>query len=105
MSKTTTLTIQQIKELAAAKSALDAAKINFDMLKDKYCANISAGKYYAEGEGIVLKTVTVRSIVDYKTMLEEHPEINVEKYTEYKEVGSVTIKPLKNTTSKLCLFR
>lgn len=102
MAKTNTLTIQQIKELSAAKSELDAAKIKFDMLKEEYCPeSLPAGKYFAENEGVVMKSATVRGTVNYKQLLEEHPEIDVEKYTEYKEVVSVIVKPLKDTSSIL----
>ena len=71
-------------------------------MKDTYCPEeLAAGKYFAEGIGIVTKNSTVRATVNYKKLLEEHPEIDVAKYTEYTEVSSLLVKPLSDNNDSL----
>lgn len=107
MSKTkTSLSISEIKELSEAKKQLDNAKTKFDMLKDTYCPEeLAAGKYFAEGVGVVTKNTTVRATVNYKKLLEEHPDIDVAKYTEYTEVTSILVKPLSNDSLVKRIFK
>ena len=97
MSKTVkkSLSISEIKELVEAKQELDNAKEKFKI------DDLAAGKYFAEGEGVVTKNVTVRATVNYKKLLEDNPSIDVKQYTEYTEVASVLIKPLKTNDSLL----
>lgn len=104
MSKTVkkSLSISEIKELVEAKQELDNAKEKLDILKEKFkIDDLAAGKYFAEGEGVVTKNVTVRATVNYKKLLEDNPNIDVKVYTEYTEVSSVLIKPLKSNESLL----
>lgn len=103
MSKTKKeLSLNEIKELCEAKKKLDNAKTKYDMLKDAYCPEeLLAGKYFIENVGVVTKNKTIRGTVNYKKLLEEHPEIDVEKYTEYAEVTSILVKPLNANTSIL----
>ena len=104
MSKTVkkSLSISEIKELVEAKQELDNAKEKLDILKEKFKVDdLAAGKYFAEGIGVVTKNVTVRATVNYKQMLVEHPDIDVKAYTEYAEVASTLIKPLKSNDSLL----
>lgn len=101
-SRKTTLSIQEIKALADAQSVYTEAKFKLDALKEQFgVKDLPAGKYFADGIGVVLKTSCVRGTVNYKKLLEEHPEIDVEVYTEYKDVDSVSIKPLSNNDSLL----
>ena len=93
MSKVkTTLTVAEIKELVIADSAVKSAKTAFDILKDEKCKDLVAGKYFADGIGAVYKTTTVRESVDYKRLLAEHPEIDIEKYKTFTEVTCVSVK-------------
>ena len=93
----TNLTIQEIKALAAAQSAYTEAKFKLDALKEELgVKDLPDGKYFADGIGVVLKSSCVRGTLNSKKLLEEHPEINAEQYTEYKEISSVSIKPLTN---------
>ena len=104
MSKTikTSLSINEVKKLVEAKQELDNAKAKYDMLKEELCPEaLAAGKYFADGIGVVTKNVTVRSTVNYKKLLEEHPDIDVSKYTEYTEVASILVKPLMSNDSLL----
>lgn len=103
MSKTKKeLSHNEIKELCEAKQELDSAKLKYDMLKEAYCPEeLLTGKYFIENVGVVTKNKTVRGTVNYKKLLEEHPEIDVEKYTEYTEVTSILVKPLNVNTSIL----
>ena len=89
-SRKTTLSIQEIKLLADAQSAYTEAKFRLDALKEQLnIKDLPAGKYFADGVGVVLKTSCVRGTINYKKMLDEHQEIDPETYTEYKEVESV----------------
>lgn len=101
MSKTkVSLSISEVKKLVEAKQELDNAKAKFDMLKEEYCPEeLATGKYFADGIGVVSKNTTVRATVNYKKLLEEHPEIDVSKYTEYTEIASILVKPLMVNTS------
>jgi len=92
MSKTT-LSIEDIRKLADAKAEADNAKSKYENLRAELITDkLPAGKYFAEKIGEVIKSVSIRGIVDYKKLLEDHPEIDAEKYTEYKEITSVNVK-------------
>ncbi len=93
MSKVkTNLTVAEIKELVIADSAVKSAKTAFDILKEAKCKNLVTGKYFADGIGAVYKTSTIRETIDYKRLLADHPEIDIEKYKTSTEVTSVTVK-------------
>lgn len=93
MSKVkTNLTTAEIKELVIADSAVKSAKTAFDILKEAKCKNLVTGKYFADGIGAVYKTSTIRETIDYKRLLADHPEIDIEKYKTSTEVTSVTVK-------------
>ena len=99
MSKVkTTLTAAEIKEMVIADSAVKSAKTAFDILKEEKCKDLVAGKYFADGIGAVYKTSTVRETIDYKRLLAEHPEIDVEKYKTFTEVVSVSVKNMLQDT-------
>ena len=99
-AKVVSLSISEVKKLVEAKQELDNAKEKLDVLKEKFKVDdLAAGKYFAEGIGVVTKNVAVRATVNYKQMLIEHPEIDVKLYTEYAEVASTLIKPLKSNES------
>ena len=94
MSKTM-LSIEDIRRLVNAKAEADNAKANYEQVKSEIISDkLPAGKYFAENIGEVIKSLSVRGVVDYKKLLEDHPEIDVEKYTDYKEVASVIVKSL-----------
>ena len=93
MSKVkTNLTVAEIKELVIADSAVKSAKTAFDIIKEAKCKNLVTGKYFADGIGAVYKTSTIRETIDYKRLLADHPEIDIEKYKTSTEVTSVTVK-------------
>ena len=93
MSKVkTNLTVAEIKELVIADSAVKSAKTAFDILKEAKCKNLVTGKYFADGIGAGYKTSTIRETIDYKRLLADHPEIDIEKYKTSTEVTSVTVK-------------
>lgn len=101
-TKTVSLSISEVKKLVELKQELDNAKAKFDAYKEEHCPEeLVAGKYFAEGIGVVTKNITVRSTVNYKKLLEDHPEIDVSKYAEYTEVASILVKPLMTNDSLL----
>ena len=53
-----------------------------------------------ETENILTDLATSR-LANYKKLLEDNPSIDVKQYTEYTEVASVLIKPLKTNDSLL----
>lgn len=93
MSKVkTNLTVAEIKELVIADSAVKSAKTALDILKEAKCKDLVEGKYFADGIGAVYKTNSIREAIDYKRLLADHPEIDVEKYKTFTEVTTLSIK-------------
>lgn len=102
MSKVkTTLTNAEIKELVIADAAVKSAKTALDILKEEKIKDLVPGKYFAEGIGAVYKTATIRETIDYKRLLADHPEIDVEQYKVHTEVFSVSVKNMLQDTSIL----
>ena len=101
MSKSRTLSAKEINDLCQAQSVYTRAKFALDQLKERYgVKDLKDGKYFAD-KGVVLKTSCTRGAINTKKLLEEHPEINPEDYTDYKQVESVSIKPLSDEDSLL----
>lgn len=95
MSKVkTNLTEAEIRELVKADAAAKSAKTAFDILKEQLCSDLVEGKYFFDGVGAVYKTNTIRETIDYKRLIAEHPEIDVDKYKVCTEVVSVSVKNL-----------
>ena len=102
MSKTKkTLTTSEVKLLVNlnttskdAKKALDDAKA--ELLPE----SIAEGKYIVEGFGSVIKANVIQTVVDYKRLIEDHPEINLKKYTEYKEAPRIFINDFRDKENK-----
>ena len=88
-----TLSDKDIKTLVNAYVEFKAAEAKFKSIKDALTKDIAPGKHVSEF-GIVTKTVSTRSSVDYSKMLEDNPQIDVTEYTTEKEVVSVTIQNL-----------
>jgi len=96
------LSDEDISRLVDADTAVKEAKLKLDALKQELRVDdLSSGSYVAEGIGAVIKNTSIRGTVDYKKMLLEHPEIDVEQYTEYKEVSSLIIRNMRVKPSGL----
>lgn len=92
------LTEKDIKELIMAQVEYKKAKDKFEELKERLTANLEPGKYESR-YGNVIKTVFDKSKVNYKKLLWDNPDINVEAYTEQQTVSSVLIQNYNTTNS------
>lgn len=91
MSKTKrSLTTSDIKTLVDLDTAYKKAKKALDKAKADLCPeSVAEGKYVVADYGCVQKVAIVQTVVDYKRLLAEHPEINLEIYTTYKEAPRI----------------
>ena len=98
MSKTkTSLTTSDVKTLVNLNTKCKDAKKAFDDAKaDLIPDSIAEGKYVVEGIGCVQKVGIVQTVIDYKKLIEDHPEINLKKYTTYKDAPRILIKDFRN---------
>lgn len=94
---TTQLTDKEIKELVIAYVEYKKAKDRFDELKKKLTADLIPGKYESKF-GQVTKTVFDKEITDWKQLIKDNPNLDVDKYTEKRETTMVFIQNL-NTAS------
>lgn len=92
------LTEKDIKELIMAQVEYKKAKDKFEELKERFTADLVPGKYESR-YGNVIKTVFDKSKVNYKKLLWDNPDINVEDYTERQTVSSVLIQNYNTTNS------
>lgn len=92
------LTEKDIKELIMAQVEYKKAKDKFEELKERFTADLAPGKYESR-YGNVIKTVFNKSKVNYKKLLWDNPDINVEAYTEQQTVSSVLIQNYNTTNS------
>lgn len=102
MSKTKrALTTSDVKTLVKLNKAYKDAKQKLEEAKAELCpASVTEGKYSVDGIGNVCKVSIVQTVVDYKQMIEDHPEINLKKYTTYKEAPRILInEPKKEEAS------
>lgn len=87
------LTINDIKTLVKLNNRYQEAKEALDIAKAELVpASVLAGKYFEEGVGSVNKVITTQTTVDYKKLLEDHPEIDIEEYTTYHDSSRIYIK-------------
>lgn len=89
---------KDIKELIMAQVEYKKAKDKFEELKERLTADLEPGKYESR-YGNVIKTVFDKSKVNYKKLLWDNPDINVEDYTEQQTVSSVLIQNYNTTNS------
>lgn len=97
MSKTKrALTTSDVKALVNLNEAVKDAKRVFEDTKAKLVPeSVCEGKYIVEGVGCVQKVSIVQTVIDYKKLIEDHPEINLKKYTTYKDAPRILITPAK----------
>ena len=104
--KTLGLSDNDISRLVDADTAVKQAKANLDKLKQELRVDeLESGTYIAENVGSVIKNTSVRGTVDYKRLLAEHPEIDPEDYTDYKEVSSLVIRNMRIENNSSVLSR
>jgi hypothetical protein len=95
MSKTT-LTAKEVETLVKLNSKCKEAKKNLDEAKAELLPNsIAEGKYIAK-IGCVQKVGIVQTVIDYKRLIEDHPEINLKKYTTYKDAPRILITDFRD---------
>lgn len=88
---TTQLTEKEIKELVIAQVEYKKAKDKFDEIKERLTKDLAPGKY--EGKfGKVTKTIFEKTRTDWKRLIDDNPEIDVNKYSESQESVSVFIQ-------------
>ena len=88
---TTQLTEKEIKELVIAQVEYKKAKDKFDEIKERLTKDLEPGKY--EGKfGKVTKTIFEKTRTDWKRLIDDNPEIDVNKYSESQESVSVFIQ-------------
>jgi len=92
------LTEQEIKELVIAQVEYKKAKDKFDEIKERVTKDLEPGKYESK-YGKIIKTVFEKAKVDYKKLLWDNPNIDVNKYTEIQEVSSIVIQNYNTTNS------
>ena len=83
------LTEEEVKELVILDLEAKAAKKKYDLRKEELLADVAPGKSEYADIGCVNKIVSIRSSIDSKQLLLDHPEIDPDDYTSTSEVTSV----------------
>lgn len=91
MTKQRTLTGAQIKNLIKLNVQYKKAKDEYEEAKKILTANLECGKYDCK-EGSVIKSETIRMVINMERLAFEHPEINLNDYKEPQVVTSVAVK-------------
>ena len=99
-----TLDKQEVDALVKAYVKYKAAEAEFKALKETLTNDIEPGKHVGK-YGYVNKSVSTRTTVDYKKLLEDNPDIDISKYTTEKEVVMVTIQNLLTEDDEKGLLR
>lgn len=95
MSKTT-LTTKEVETLVKLNTNYKNSKKKLDDAKAELLPNsIAEGKYIAK-IGCVQKVGIVQTVIDYKRLIEDHPEINLKKYTTYKDAPRILITDFRD---------
>lgn len=95
MSKTT-LTAKEVETLVKLNTNYKNSKKKLDDTKAELLPNsIAEGKYIAK-IGCVQKVGIVQTVIDYKRLIEDHPEINLKKYTTYKDAPRILITDFRD---------
>lgn len=95
MSKTT-LTTKDVETLVKLNTNYKNSKKKLDDVKAELLPNsIAEGKYIAK-IGCVQKVGIVQTVIDYKRLIEDHPEINLKKYTTYKDAPRILITDFRD---------
>lgn len=95
MSKTT-LTAKEVEILVKLNTNYKNSKKKLDDTKAELLPNsIAEGKYIAK-IGCVQKVGIVQTVIDYKRLIEDHPEINLKKYTTYKDAPRILITDFRD---------
>ena len=95
MSKTT-LTTKEVEALVKLNTNYKNSKKKLDDAKAELLPNsIAEGKYIAK-IGCVQKVGIVQTVIDYKRLIEDHPEINLKKYTTYKDAPRILITDFRD---------
>lgn len=91
------LTIEDVKTLVNLDTAYKKAKKALDKAKAELIPDsVAEGKYVVEEYGCVQKVSIVQTVVDYKRLLADHPEIDISLYTEYKDAPRILFKDFRS---------
>jgi len=91
------LITEEIKALVKLNTAAKEAKKAFDEKKAEIITDdLAEGKYFVEDYGCVQKVNVIQTVIDYKRLVEDHPEINLKKYTEYKDAPRIIITDFRD---------
>lgn len=106
MSKTKrSLTTSDVKALVTLNRKQKESKKEFDDAKAELCPDsVAEGKYMVEGVGCVQKVAIIQTVVDYKKLIADHPKIDIEKYTTYKEAPRILIFDFQNEKDTKSFF-
>lgn len=86
------LTTSDIQTLVKLNTAYKKAKKAFDEAKANLVPDsVAAGKYVLADVGSVSKLDVIQTVVDYKQLIADHPEIDLEIYTNHKEAPRIVI--------------
>lgn len=93
MSKTKrALTTSDIETLVNLNTKQKVAKRDFDEAKAELIPDsVAEGKYVLANVGCVQKVGVVQTVIDYKRLVADHPEIDLSIYTSYKEAPRILI--------------
>ena len=84
------LTTSDIKTLVDLDTAYKKAKKALDNAKAELIPeSVPEGKYVVADYGCVSKVAIVQTVIDYKKLLADHPEIDVSLYTTYKDAPRI----------------
>lgn len=103
MSKTK-LTTRDVETLIKLNSAYKDAKKQLDDAKAKLIPSSVAEDKYMSTIGCVQKVGIVQTVIDYKQMLADHPEINLKRYTTYKDAPRILISDFRETNESKSLL-
>lgn len=95
------LTVEDIKTLVNLNNKYKEAKDRLDEAKARLVPDsVDFAKYFQEGVGSVNKVHASTTFIDYKRMLDDHPEIDIDDYTEERDSTRIYISNYKDDECK-----
>jgi len=88
---------KQIKQLVNAYVEFKRAEDAWKQLKAELTDDLEPGRYESE-YGRVIKNTMKKRLTNWKSLIENHPELDVDAYTEVKDVTAVTVTNLNTKT-------
>lgn len=89
---------KQIQQLVKAYVEFKKAEDTWKQLKSELTDDLEPGRYESE-YGRITKSTMKKKITNWKSLLEHHPELDTENYTDIKDVTSVTVLNYNTKTS------